>query len=90
MALPVNVGDSITFQHFGTVRPGRVVRITPTVVVVEWTAPSSGITRQVRVRRVPWPGYDESRPTQLEERLHFINCTQVCTCAGRCQIKGEG
>jgi hypothetical protein len=61
-------GDKILFDHFGaTDRPGTVVRVTGTAVLVAWTAPSSGITRTVRLRHVAWPGR-EDRPTQLEER----------------------
>lgn len=44
-------GDHVLFDHFGgTDRPGRIVRLTAGAVLVEWTAPSSGVTRTVRLR----------------------------------------
>ena len=46
----VRVGDRITFDHFGARnRAGLVVKVTPDAVSVEWTAPSSGKTRVVRL-----------------------------------------
>jgi len=63
----LKLGDKVLFDHFGaTDRPGTVVRVTGTAVLVDWTAPSSGVTRVVRIRHVAWPGR-EGR-TQLEER----------------------
>jgi hypothetical protein len=52
----LKVGDRILFDHFGGKdRPGRVVKVTATAVYIEWKAPSSGKTRVVPVRHVPYP-----------------------------------
>lgn len=51
----LKVGDEIRFDHFGGKdRPGKVVKVTATAVYVEWTAPSSGKVRVVRLRHEPF------------------------------------
>ena len=58
----LRVGDLVLFDHFGgTNREGRVVKLTANAVSIEWTAPSSGITRTVRLStktRTHWGGAD--------------------------------
>jgi len=51
----VKVGDLVLFDHFGAKdRRGHVVKITATKLHVEWTAPSSGITRVVPIGLRPF------------------------------------
>ena len=44
------VGDIVRFDHFGAIdRQGLIVRLTKSAVHVEWSSPSSGITRVVKL-----------------------------------------
>jgi hypothetical protein len=50
----IQVGDQVMFDHFGaTNRLGRVVKITATKLHVQWTAPSSAVTRVVPISLTP-------------------------------------
>ena len=65
------VGDRVRFDHFGAKeRPGMIVKITAIKIYVQWTAPSSGVTRTVPLRYHAWPGRD-NEPTQVES-AHLI------------------
>jgi hypothetical protein len=46
----LSVGNLVLFDHFGGKnRQGRVVKLTPTAVHIEWVSPSSGIKRVVSI-----------------------------------------
>jgi hypothetical protein len=45
-------GDTLVLEHFGTTRRVKVIAVSKTRLCFEYTAPSSGITRQVWVKDV--------------------------------------
>jgi hypothetical protein len=62
----LKAGDLILFDHFGgTNRRGLVVKVTKSSVHVEWTAPSSGKTRVVKLSTKPNP-YSPAHETELD------------------------
>jgi len=68
------VGDRILFDHFGhRGREGRIVKLTAHAVHIEWTAPSSGVTRVVRVSTKERPHWDESRIGQMWREIDQKN-----------------
>jgi hypothetical protein len=69
------VGDRILFDHFGHKgREGRIVKITKSAVHIEWTAPSSGVTRVVRVSTLsrPYSAWQQ-RPGEMWREIDCKN-----------------
>lgn len=65
----LKVGDKILFDHFGMKdREGEIKKITPNAVAVEWTSPSSGITRTVRLSTKVYAGPGATGDSELSRR----------------------